>query len=54
MDRIKALLAEAVRAAFTAGIAFIVAQWQAVDLPADVKTIVALLAVALWNRFVKR
>jgi hypothetical protein len=54
MDQVKALLADAARAALTAGVAYIAAQWQAVDLPADVKTIVALLAVALWNRFVKR
>lgn len=52
MDSVKNLLFEALKAAVTAGVAFVAANWAHVGLPDDVKAIVALVAVALWNRFV--
>jgi hypothetical protein len=52
VERVKPLLVEAAKAAVTAGVAYLAAHWSAVNLPDDVKAIVALVAVALWNRFV--
>jgi hypothetical protein len=44
----------AVKAAVTAAVAYVAANWANVGLPDDVKAIVAVLAVALWNRFAGR
>lgn len=52
MDSVKALLVDAAKAAISAGVAYLAAHWANVGLPDDVKAIVALVAVALWNRFV--
>jgi hypothetical protein len=54
VERVKPLLVDAAKAAVTAGVAYLAAHWSAVNLPDDVKAIVALVAVALWNRFVVR
>jgi len=51
-DKVVPLLKEAAKAALTAGVAYVATNWHAVPLPEDVKTIVALVVVALWNRFV--
>ena len=54
MEDVKALLLEAVKAGVTAAVAFVAANWSGVGLPDDLKAIIALVAVALWNRFVAR
>jgi len=53
-EAIKPLLVEAVKAGATAFVAYLAANWGNVGLPEDVKAIIALVAVALWNRFVKK
>lgn len=52
MESVKVLLVDALKAAVSAGVAYLAAHWANVGLPEDVKAIVALVAVALWNRFV--
>jgi hypothetical protein len=52
VERVKPLVVEAAKAAVTAGVAYLAAHWSTVNLPDDVKALVALVVVALWNRFV--
>ena len=54
VERVKPLVVEAAKAAVTPGVAYLAAHWSAVNLPEDVRAIIALVAVALWNRFVKK
>ena len=54
VERVKPLVVEAAKAAVTAGVAYLAAHWSTVNLPEDVRAIIALVAVALWNRFVKK